>query len=145
MKKQISLFIILGLLSLHTTVQAEQAAEKKEDKIKTGVIASTGTTAQSASINVDTSGSSPGDEVSAISGSVSRVKRNECVARVLNNGTKTYAVSFAVEGINKRGLKTLSKSYSATIAPKGVAEKNVSGCNEDLDLYVNLKSAKAKD
>lgn len=150
MKKFLGIFLVLAMLGFSNAAFAEEEqeeveqkpVEQKVEKVKTGIVASTETTGKPSAINVETSGSSPGDEVSAVSGSISRGKKNECIARILNNGTKTYSVTFSVEGVNKRGLKTLSRNFSASVAPKGVVEKKFGGCNEDLSLYVNLKSAK---
>lgn len=151
MKKFFKVFLLLAVIGFSSTAFAEdtaleekpiEAKTEKPEKVKTGIIASTITTGRPTAIDVETSGSSPGDEVSAVSGSISHSKKNTCIARILNNGKKTYSVTFSVEGINKRGLKTLSRNFSATVAPKGVAERSVDGCHEDLSLAVNLKSAK---
>jgi len=120
--------------------------EKKEEKpetIKTGVIASSTKTGSFAAIDVETSGAAPGDEASVISASVLRPKRDVCIAKVMNNGTKPYSVNFAVEGVNQRGAKTLNTSYSATIPPKGSIERQIPRCDSDLNIGINLRSAKA--
>lgn len=148
MKKIFQLITVLVVISFTLIAYAEdkpaeKASDKPEEKVKTGIIASTSTSPGSISIDVDTSGSSPGDDINVISASISRVKKNECVVKLTNGGEKTYSVSYAVEGVNKRGMKTLSKSFSASVAPKATKENSVSGCNEDLNLSVNLKSAKA--
>ncbi len=152
MKKFFKVFLLLAVVGFFNNAFAEDQVEdekpveqklEKPEKVKTGVVASSLTTGRPTGINVETSGSSPGDEVSAVSGSISHGKKNQCIARIINNGKKTYSVSFSVEGINKRGLKVLSRYFSATVAPKGVAERNVDGCQEDLSLSLNLKSAKA--
>ena len=122
------------------------AASKKEEKkevVKTGVIASSSTVPDRGAVDVETSGSSPGDDTSVVTGSISRTGRTECTAKIINNGEKSYSVSFAVEGTNKRGAKVLSRYFSATVKPKGSVEKVVSSCPEDLNVGVNLKSARA--
>lgn len=145
MKKFFEACLALAIVGFSSAALAEdKPVEEKpaEEKVITGVIASTATTGKPGAINVETSGSSPGDEVSAVSGSISHGRKNECIARILNNGTKTYSVTFTVEGINKRGLKTLSRNFSATVAPGGIAERSVDGCHDELSLTVNLKSAR---
>lgn len=125
---------------------SSDAASKKEEKkelVKTGVIASSSTIPDRGAVDVETSGSSPGDETSVVTGSISRTGRTECTAKIINNGEKSYSVSFAVEGTNKRGAKVLSRYFSATVKPKGTVEKVVTGCAEDLNMGVNLKSARA--
>lgn len=128
-----------------TADPAKAVPAKKEEKpevIKTGVIASSTKTGAFAAVDVETSGAAPGDEQSVIAASIIRKNRDECVARLINNGGKSYSVSFNVEGVNARGAKTLNKSYSATIAPKATIERQIGRCDEDLNLAVNLRSAK---
>lgn len=127
-------------------VEVEEKKEKKEkEKVQTGVIANTGTTGVSGAIDVQTSGASPGDEKSAITGSVSSVSRTQCVATVSNaSKNSTYAVRFEVLGRNQRGANTFSKSFSATLRPEGSVSKEFR-CNPDDNLSVELKSATKRE
>ncbi len=118
------------------------ATPEKKEVVKTGVIASNTRTGAFAAIDVVTSGAAPGDEASVISASISRTKRGQCVARVINNGTKTYAVSFAIVGTNKQGAKALNHPYSATVKPKETIERLETRCDDELNLAVLLKSAR---
>ena len=120
--------------------------DKKEEKpevIKTGVIASSTKTGSFAAIDVETAGASPGDEASVIAASVLRPKRDQCIAKVINNGSKPYSVNFSVEGVNARGAKVVNTSYSATIPAKGSIERQIARCDSDLNIGINLRSAKA--
>ncbi len=91
-----------------------EATPEKVETIKTGVIASSTKTKAFAAIDVETSGSAPGDETSVIAGSVSHVKRDECVAKVINNGDKTYSVSFNVVELRIRN-KNVEKSRAVAV------------------------------
>ena len=119
------------------------ATPEVEENVKPGVIASSTKTGSFAAIDVQTSGSSPGDEANVISASIAQKGGNECVAIVTNNGAKTYSVSFQVVGTTASGSKPLNSSYSATLKPKQSVERLVSRCDKDLNLAVVLKSAKA--
>ncbi len=119
----------------------EKAPVEKEEKVQTGVVASSGSSGKN-NINVNST-DSPGDVESVVTASISRVKKSECKVVLVNNGKKGYSVSFNVEGINERGNKELSKSFSASIAAGEKVEKSVSNCKEGLNLAVNLRSARA--
>ena len=115
-------------------------AVKKEEKVKTGIIANSGSIGSGA-VSVSTDGSSPGDEPNPISGSVSVAARGKCIASVTNaSKTSTYAVRFAVEARNSSGASTLNKSFNATLAPKATVTKDFN-CRENDNMQVVLKSA----
>jgi len=124
---------------------AEDKKEEVKETVKTGVIATNTRTKDFAAVNVETSGAAPGDDVSVISGSVLREKRGQCVGKVINNGNKTYSVGFAVIGVNKDGRKEMERSFSATLKPKASAERLVTTCDDDLNVSIVLKSARALD
>ncbi|MFN8391530.1 MAG: hypothetical protein U0136_14675 [Bdellovibrionota bacterium] len=126
-----------------TASGAPQAEATPEKKIKPGVIASSTKTKDFAAIDVDTSGAAPGDEANPITASISHVKDDNCVAKVINNGEASYSVSFQVVGTDPRGSKPVNQTFSATIKPKGSVERTVSRCSGNLNLAVVLKSAKA--
>ena len=125
------------------TPDGKNAKKEKEEKVVKGVIASNGRYSQFASVAVNTEGSSPGDEGGVISGSVNFVKEGLCRAVVMNNGEKSYSVYFAVIGTNARGTKVFSNTGSGIVAPKQKLEKDVTGCRKDLNLALELRSAKA--
>ena len=137
------LFFTILSLALPSTSRAE--GEEPKETVKTGVIATNTRTKDFAAINVETSGAAPGDDVSVVSGSVLRPKREECIAKVINNGNKTYSVSFSLIGTNKSGRKALERSFSATLKPKESVERLVTSCDDELNVSVVLKSARALD
>ena len=122
---------------------AEKAEKKKDEVVKTGVVASSSRIGNHASVNVQTSGDAPGDETSVIAGSISHSGRDVCIARIVNNGEKEYSVSFSVEGRDERGSKVFDRYFSGTVKAKSTFERQVSGCDPKLNMAVNLKSAKA--
>jgi hypothetical protein len=111
-----------------------------EEKVMTGIIASTAGQGQSGAVQVETGGASPGDDTSAISGGVSNMG-GKCSATLRNASEKnSYRVSFDVIGIDKRGRRAMRKGYSGRIAPKGDLTKTFS-CKPDHTMQLKLKSA----
>ena len=112
-------------------------------KVKTGVIASSGTRMGGGSdgvVNVQTTDSTPGDALVAVSGGVSNLG-DECIANLQNSDPeKGYRVRFDVIGRNERGTQVLRKPYSGTIAPSGKLSKSFF-CKSDVSLTLDLKSA----
>ena len=114
---------------------------KEEEKVRTGVIASFGSYGTNANIDAETT-SAPGDEKSAISGSVSRTNREECKAVVTNNSAdNSYSVGFAVVGKTSTGSQALYRTYSETLKPKASVTRELP-CEEDLTMQVVLRSAR---
>lgn len=125
------------------TEKPAEVVKEPEEKVHTGTIASSGRFGTTGGVDVDSSGASPGDEVSVVSASIVRKSKNECVAKLNNNGKKTYSVSFTVIGEDRRGNKVISRTFSGSVAPKGTLERQVNSCREDLNLSVQLNSAKS--
>ena len=125
-----------------TSPEPEMTVAPKE-VVKTGTIAASVRTGQSAAVDADTSGETPGDESNAIGASIGRAGKDVCVAKVTNNGKKTYSISFNVVGEDRNGGKPLNQYFSATLKPKSSVEKQVTRCDPALNLSVVLKSAKA--
>jgi hypothetical protein len=119
--------------------------EKKEVKeiIKTGQIAGEGIVNPTGTFNVDTDGSTPGDQASAIGASVSRMGKDKCDAVVSNmSKDNSYSVSFKVIGKNNlSGQKQSEKYFSATLRPQQKVTRAVS-CADNSNMYVELVSAK---
>ena len=121
-------------------VASKDMKKEEPDKVSTGVIASTAGKAQQGAISVQTGSASPGDEQSAISGSVSYAGKS-CVAKLINGSEKTkYKVRYQVIGKNSRGSDSLKKSFSGVIKPKQTISKKFS-CRKDLSLSLNLREA----
>ena len=116
--------------------------EKKEEIVKTGVIASTPSRGQSGAVNVETGGDAPGDEASTISGGISVTGRNRCTAKIMNSSDEnSYSVRYKIQGKNERGSRTLNKSYSAVVGP-GKTHSRAVRCNENDAMSLRLLSAK---
>jgi hypothetical protein len=124
---------------------AEEAKKKKEEEkevVKTGIIASQVNAGLSQSVDVSTDGSTPGDESGVIAANVSVLDRNTCVVRVINNGKKSYSVSYELIGKDLAGSKKFTRFYSSSIQPGKSVEQRASGCGGKLNLFVDIKSAK---
>ncbi len=119
----------------------EKQERPGEEKVRTGVVASFGSYKNTA--NVDSASTpSPGEESSAITGSVSRVSSGRCQAKINNNSAQnSYAVSFAVVAQTASGGTGNSRSFSATVKPKQSVSRDVP-CDADKNLQVVLKSAR---
>lgn len=117
--------------------------KEPEEKVRTGKIASTGRFGTTGGVDVDSAGASPGDEPSVVSASIVRKSKTECTAKIINNGQKSYSVSFTVVGEDHRGNKVLNRSFSGSVASKATLERQVTGCRDDLNLSVQLNSAKS--
>ena len=124
--------------------EEEEGGKKKEkkEKVVTGVIAAQGNYGQFASIKSQTAGSSPGDEGGVITGSVSWTPGDICKATINNNGEKTYSVYFVINGVSQTGSKVFSKTASGTVKPKTSMVREVFGCKKDVNLNLELRSAK---
>ncbi len=134
-----------GQAQSESTESAEPKKEEEKEPVRTGTIAGSGRFKETKGINVDSSGSSPGDEPSVISGAVSRKSQTECVAKIVNSGKKRYSVSFKVVGVDARGSKVLDKSFSGSVSPGSTLEKTVSSCKTGLNLSVDLRSARVSE
>ena len=125
------------------TPAPEATPKEPEEKVRTGAIASTGRFGTTGGVDVDSAGASPGDEPSVVAASISRKNRTECIAKIINNGKKSYSVSFTVLGEDHRGNRVINRSFSGSVASKGTLERQISGCRDDLNLSVTLNSAKS--
>ncbi len=148
---------LVGLCALSSVALAQEEPEvvptvaatpaptptEPEEKVRTGKIASTGRFGTTGGVDVDSAGASPGDEPSVVSASISRKSKTECTAKIINNGKKSYSVSFTVLGEDQRGSRVLNRSFSGSVASKGTLERQISGCRDDLNLSVQLNSAKS--
>lgn len=128
-----------------TSVSSEEVvrtkSDKKVEKVKVGTIANSGTSVASGAVDVQTSGASPGDTPSPITGSISVQDRRRCLASVQNNSKEnTYSVRFKVQGSNERGTRTVNKSFTARLAP-GASTSRTFTCNADDQMSVVLSSA----
>ncbi len=144
--KKILLVLIIVFVSAPFAFAEEAApakAEADKDAILTpGVIASNNRAPGSTSVDVNSGGAVPGDEVSPIAASVKSVKRGKCQVSLTNNHEKNrYSVKYRVEGTNKKGSTVLKRSYSSTIDPKKTVTKDLS-CSDDLNMRVVLRSGK---
>lgn len=125
-------------------VEGQKPPEVKE-KVKLGVVAGTFKTGQAKSLDVESGGAVPGDDDSVVTGSVSHVDATTCVAKMSNAGKKTYNVSFVARGSLRNGAEDFSKSFSGKVAPGETLEKRISGCRAELNLSIELRSAKPID
>lgn len=147
--QKLALLLCQSLFALQTVSAQTPASEtKKEEEVKesarSGIIASQGHVKDFAAIDVDTTGSAPGDSVNVISGSVKRDPKGNCIVTVTNNGQKDYSLSFSLLGIDpKTGRKSMDKFYSATLKSKESTERRVSSCSDKLNLAVKINSVKA--
>jgi hypothetical protein len=149
---------IMGALCVLASVQTAYGQEtgtnagpevKKEEKkevkeiIKTGQIAGEGIVNPTGTFNVDTDGSSPGDQASAIGASVSRMGRDKCEAVVTNmSKDNSYSVNFKVIGKNNlSGQKQSDKFFTATLKPQQKVTRAVT-CADNSNMYVELLSAR---
>lgn len=117
--------------------------KEKKEKVVTGVIAAQGTYGQFANVKAETAGSSPGDEGGVIAGSVSWAPGDICKAVITNNGEKDYSVYFVVNGVSQTGSKVFSKTASGTVKSKSSMTREIFGCKREVNLSLDLRSAKA--
>ena len=116
--------------------------EKKPEKVTTGVIASYGDYGRDASISAATTGA-PGEDTSAISGSVSKLAPGKCQAVVISSAKDTgYSISFAVQGFDNKGNQTSRRTWSSTIKPKEKITKEFYCMDNELSFQVKLSSAR---
>ena len=109
--------------------------------MKTGILASQVNAMRAGAVDVSTDGAAPGDEGGVIGASVSVVAKS-CVVRITNSGEKAYSVSYELIGKDLSGSQKLTRSFSSSIGPGKSVEQKTSGCSGDLNLFVNVKSAK---
>lgn len=135
--------IAFCLLNSASAALAEENAkgESKDPKtIKSGVIASYGTAKTVSSTNLNSVDSSPGEEQSPVTASVSRKGSSRCIAVVKNTSKESsYSVSFDV--VATSGSSVSKQNYSATIKPNSSVEKTIS-CLPDSKMEVFLRSGK---
>ena len=135
-------FSIVFFFSTFAMAQSGKPADKckdnKQEKIVKGVVASVGSyPSTGAAVGSDSSGSTPGDDPSVISGSINFIGDGKCAAVVTNaSECKSYSVSFVVKGAKQTetSMRTIVSS-SANLAPKGRKEQTFS-CNKDEYNYV---------
>lgn len=120
-----------------------QAEEEKVENVNTGLIAGSGSFATSGSLDVQTSGSAPGDEASVITGGVTFGKGGTCEVSISNSSEKNaYAVNYRVVGTPQIGAssKTL-KSLSARLSPGETVSRKVN-CAGYTAVGLDLRSSK---
>lgn len=91
------------------------------------------------------------DEVSPLSGSISKVREGHLEMKVFNNSTTdTYSVNVEALQLNENLSVVKRDSFSYTIPPQGskqqtlVAAPGVKGAELNLDKYTNLTERKKK-
>lgn len=133
------LLIALITLTLSGSVFAEnkdKCKNAKQEKVSQGVVASVGRYGNGAAVQGDTSGSTPGDDVSVISGSIKNISEGKCAAVIMNaSECKTYTVSFAVKvsKIDQAKMSTITTS-SASLSP-GSSKEVPFSCNSLENNY----------
>ncbi len=125
----------------------EQAPNKKNEpvsgnKIRSGVIASTGQFQKNAATNLNAAGEAAGDTQSPVSASIHKLKDGRCEV-VVSNTTQgdAVSVSYAVEGYTASGSRALYHTYTSTVKPGSPVTK-IFSCGKDLNLQVVLKSGR---
>lgn len=115
---------------------------KKEEKVKTGIIANTGNFGFGPQvIDSDGGGSAPGEEASVITGSVSPASNGKCMVSIMNASKEnTYTARYSVMGTNARGVKVMNKSFTNAVKP-GSTEKREVPCQDGLNMSLELRSA----
>lgn len=123
---------------------SDDEVKKDPDKLKTGIIASTGSYG-SGKVNVESLETGLNTEkTNPVIAGVSYVGRNKCRLTAENISKKSsYSVSIAVEGLNKAGKKAFSKYVSFSLKP-GQKDTEEFTCKENLDLQVVLKKGVKK-
>lgn len=151
-------FVLGAVVCLRSNIVSAQPAEPEAQQNPSGkeeeaepvakpgeIIASSGATGNFAAVPVASNGSAPGDNPSVLSASVNRTKGNNCVAKMINSGKKTYSVYFAVVGSQMNGSQVFRRTYSVTVKPGSSVERTVNGCGDVPNVNVVLSSVKALD
>lgn len=130
--------------SSSATAAGDGAKKKEEEKevVQTGILASQVNAGLSQSVDVSTDGAAPGETPGVLAANVSVVERGTCVVKVMNNGKKSYSVSYELVAKDYSGNKKFTRFFSSTLRPGKSAEQRTSGCDGKLNLYVDIKSAK---
>ncbi len=153
MKKKIAIlssFILLNFLLVSnsfseepTHLNAKNSKHEPKEKVHKGVISSSGHYVSNTKVD-SYSTEMTGESKSVITGSVSHSGKNECVAKVFNSSPKNkYSVSFKVIGKDKRGVKALSRGFSAVIKPGSNVSRSIKNCKKSLNLSLSVVSAKS--
>ena len=126
------------------TDKSNQKTKEKliEEKVITGVIASQGTFKPFAGVSVDTNGTAPGEEQGVITASIAPLKGDDCSVVFKNSGTKDYSIYFLVKGVDRKGAKRLNYSGTAVVKSKQELVRIINSCSRELNLAVELRSAK---
>ncbi len=137
--KKILILVCILLVGVSNVYSADKKSEKckikKDEKIPSGVIASSGRYSQQVAVQADTGGSAPGEDTSLITGNIQGVSDSKCKAVVTNRSDcKKFSVSYEVKG-GKIGqpLKNITSS-SATLAPNSSKEISFN-CNKLENNY----------
>lgn len=124
------------------TSDGAKKREEEKEVVQTGILASQVNAGLSQSVDVSTDGAAPGDTAGVLAANVSVVERGTCVVKVMNNGKKSYSVSYELVAKDYSGNKKFTRFFSSTLRPGKSAEQRTSGCDGKLNLYVDIKSAK---
>jgi hypothetical protein len=79
---------------------------------------------------------------SPITGSVSRISKQQWKASVFNNSEDSFSVSVKVKQIDSRGSVVKSDYFSASLKPKNSAERQFSSASSALNAELELLSWK---
>ena len=142
-------------MCLMLTLSRVPLAEVKPDKElpKRGNLSTTFNTGQAASSAPEPFGFDElrRDEVSPLTGSISRVKPGEWLVRVFNNSkTDTYSVNVEALQINEHLRVVKRDAFTYTLSPNSSKEQSITaapgvkGAELNLDQYTNLTARRAK-
>lgn len=127
------------------TTSGEAVKEEKPQKspdLKTGVIANYSKATSATAIGAQTGDSAPGDEPTAISGSIRPGKSGKCDAVLTNTSdTDTFSVNFAIQVLNKSGRISKNIHFSTSVAPHKTSVKSFT-CNKKDSMQIVLKSGR---
>ena len=144
-----ALFALIITFSLVSLARAGDGSSKseKEEVARPGVLASAVVVGSNVAVQIDTasSGSAPGDAPNPISGSVSRVSDDTCVAKISNTGTRSYALELQVIGTNADGEDVFKDSFREKLKPGASDDHKVDKCERNTNLWLILKSAAPMD
>lgn len=140
--------IISIMLTLTTDIFAateDPCKNSKEEKVRTGVVASVGMYGGGpAAVQGDTGDSAPGGESSMISASIKNVSDKKCVAVLTNTSQcNTYKASFQVSSTKQSSNETrVVTSSTASLAPKSKKELSFSCDNKEYNYAVEITKVK---
>ena len=112
-----------------------------DETVRFGIIAREVTRPGNAEVAVGTHGAAPGDWVSPIIGGIERVDESTCITMVRNRGRRPYSVGYSFVGVEKDGREAFNQTFSAELEPDEETKQRISGCDEELNLAIVLRSA----